>query len=64
MEYVDVAYSKGAYIKSYEPIVHPINGPDLWPKSGMPAVQAPKKFKLPGRPKKARNREPDEQAKT
>lgn len=40
----------------------PINGPNLWPRTNRTKIEplAPKKLKLPGRPKRARKKEPDE----
>ncbi|KAL3505683.1 hypothetical protein ACH5RR_031065 [Cinchona calisaya] len=42
-------------------VMGPVNGSNAWPDSKNDPMHAPKKLKLPGRPKKARKREPDEQ---
>ncbi|KAL3522527.1 hypothetical protein ACH5RR_015361 [Cinchona calisaya] len=59
--FVNQCYSKDAYVRVYESAIEPINGPNAWPNSKKDPIHAPKKLKLPGRPKKARRREPDEQ---
>ncbi|KAL3503125.1 hypothetical protein ACH5RR_037574 [Cinchona calisaya] len=59
--FVNQWYSKDAYVRAYEPAVQPINGPNAWPNSKKDPIHTPKKLKLPGRPKKARKREPNEQ---
>ncbi|KAL3529671.1 hypothetical protein ACH5RR_008993 [Cinchona calisaya] len=59
--FVNQCYSKDAYVRAYEPAIEPINGPNAWPNSKKDPIHAPKKLKLPGRPKKTRRREPDEQ---
>ncbi|KAL3502530.1 hypothetical protein ACH5RR_036979 [Cinchona calisaya] len=58
--FVNQCYSKDAYVRAYEPAIEPINGPNAWPNSKKDPIHAPKKLKLPGRPKKARRRELDE----
>ncbi|KAL3520854.1 hypothetical protein ACH5RR_019003 [Cinchona calisaya] len=59
--FVNQFYSKNAFVRAYEPAIEPMNGPNAWPNSKRDPIHAPKKLKLPGRPKKARRREPDEQ---
>ncbi|KAL3502288.1 hypothetical protein ACH5RR_036737 [Cinchona calisaya] len=59
--FVNQCYSKDAYVRAYEPAIEPMNGPNAWPNSKRDPIHAPKKLKLPGRPKKSRRREPDEQ---
>ncbi|KAL3515876.1 hypothetical protein ACH5RR_022778 [Cinchona calisaya] len=43
-----------ACARAYEPVIEPIHGPNAWPNSKKDPIHAPKKLKLPGRPKKAR----------
>ncbi|KAL3510208.1 hypothetical protein ACH5RR_029609 [Cinchona calisaya] len=59
--FVNQCYSKDAYVRAYAPVMGPVNGSNAWPDSKKDPIHAPKKLKLPGRPKKARKREPDEQ---
>ncbi|KAG5533069.1 hypothetical protein RHGRI_027339 [Rhododendron griersonianum] len=40
--------------------MHPMNGSDMWEKSGKPPIEPAEFTRQPGRPKKARRREPDE----
>lgn len=54
---MDVCYSIGAYKRAYEPIINPTNGPNNWPKSKKPELQAPTKINLPGFPKGKRRAE-------
>ena len=58
---VDPCYSRDAYLKAYKPAIRSINGPTNWIKSKKDPIHASKMLKLPGRPKKTRRREPDEQ---
>ncbi|KAL3506939.1 hypothetical protein ACH5RR_032321 [Cinchona calisaya] len=59
--FVNQCYSKDAYVRAYAPVMGPVNGSNAWPDSKKDPIHAPKMLKLPGRPKKARKREPDEQ---
>ncbi|KAL3504701.1 hypothetical protein ACH5RR_034542 [Cinchona calisaya] len=58
--FVNQCYSTDTYVRAYEPAIEPMNGPNAWPNSKRDPIHALKKLKLPGRPKKARRREPDE----
>lgn len=62
-QYVHKCYSRDAYLAAYEPAIAPISGPNAWKASAKELVLPPKKIRLPGRPKKARRREPDESRK-
>lgn len=62
-QYVHKCYSRDAYLAAYEPAIAPISGPNAWKASIKELVLPPKKIRLPGRPKKARRREPDESRK-
>ena len=42
---------------AYEPIVYPINGSQMWPKTGLPSLKPPKIKRQAGRPKKLRKRQ-------
>ncbi|XP_071937522.1 uncharacterized protein [Coffea arabica] len=59
-DYVHKCYSREAYLAAYEPAIAPISGPNAWKCSTKEPVLPPNKVRLPGRPKKARRREPDE----
>ena len=57
---VALIYWKSTYMKSYEPMLNPINGPNLWAPIDLPPMKPPKYEKSPGRPKKVRKKGPDE----
>ncbi|KAI8530433.1 hypothetical protein RHMOL_Rhmol11G0057800 [Rhododendron molle] len=59
-DYVSEWYHKHTFETTYQHIMHPLNGPDMWEKSGKDPVLPAEFTKLPGRPKKSRRREPDE----
>jgi hypothetical protein len=59
-DYVDQCYKISTYVACYDPIVMPINGPDMWEATGLAPVEPPRIRRPPGRPKKLRRREPDE----
>ena len=52
--YIFEHYHIAKHIKAYEPIVNPISGPNLWPKTGKEPSLLPKKLKFLGRPKQDR----------
>lgn len=58
--YVHECYHISTYAKVYEPVVAPISGSSLWPRTGKVPPLPSKKLRLPRRPKHARRREPDE----
>jgi hypothetical protein len=58
-DYVDQCYKISTYVACYDPIVMPINGPDMWEATGLAPVEPPRIRRPPGRPKKLRRREPD-----
>lgn len=59
-KYVDKCYHMDTYRKVYTPVIDAINGPNLWPRVDKNLQFPPKKLRLPGRPKKSRNKEPGE----
>ncbi|KAL3538067.1 hypothetical protein ACH5RR_001433 [Cinchona calisaya] len=59
--YVDDFYSKETCMRSYEPSLHPVNGPGLSDKTNMRDIMPPNYGRDPGRPKKARRRQLDEE---
>nr|XP_027080396.1 uncharacterized protein LOC113703286 [Coffea arabica]XP_027080397.1 uncharacterized protein LOC113703286 [Coffea arabica] len=59
-KFVHPCYIRDVYLMAYEQAIGPINGPNNWKKPNKTPLSAPKKLKLPGRPKKARRRELDE----
>lgn len=58
-QYLSHWYFKNTYLYAYAPMINPINGQDLWPRSSNIPLQPPYYTKQPGRPKKARRRAPD-----
>ncbi|KAL2485962.1 MuDR family transposase [Abeliophyllum distichum] len=60
MMYVSDCYKKDAYLRTYSPSICPMTSPELWPNPGQHPLAPPPIKKMPGRPKKARRREPDE----
>jgi hypothetical protein len=59
-DFVDDYYSKDTYEKCYGYNVSPINGQDMCPEVDMEKMLPPSYKRGPGRPKKLRRREPDE----
>jgi hypothetical protein len=59
-DFVDDCYSKARYIDCYDNNVSPINGEDMWPEVDVEEMLPPAYKRGPGRPKKLRRREPDE----
>ena len=62
--FVDKCYSKETFQKVYEPIIYPVLGPQLWPKTPSPDVVPPELTRLPGRPKGASQKTVEEQRKS
>lgn len=56
-DFVPDFYRKECYAACYAPILYPVNGENLWPKSDAVDLQPPPIKRQPGRPKKKRNRE-------
>ncbi|KAG5514248.1 hypothetical protein RHGRI_035599 [Rhododendron griersonianum] len=61
-DYVHECYKVDTYLKTYNNLINPINGRDLWPTTENPTLLPPDVKKRVGRPKKARRREPEEPA--
>lgn len=62
-DYIPHFYRKEAYVSCYEPLIHPTNGQNLWETTPYPDILPPPMRKMPGRPKKSRNKGADEKAK-
>ncbi|CAL8161996.1 unnamed protein product [Prunus armeniaca] len=60
VEYVHECYKPETYMRSYEPIVHPIPSMDQWVKGGLPPIRPPFHKRQLGRPKRVRTRVPGE----
>ncbi|XP_015965270.3 uncharacterized protein LOC107489002 [Arachis duranensis] len=58
--FVDDCYKKPAYVKCYDSVINPLNGPDLWEKTNFDDVMPPPYRKPSHRPVKKRKRGPDE----
>ncbi|KAJ1259128.1 hypothetical protein BS78_10G129900 [Paspalum vaginatum] len=56
-------YMQAAYMRTYDHVFQPIEGPGKWPISDMPRPQGLAYVKMPGRPKTQRRREPGEASK-
>lgn len=56
-DYVDPCYKKESFLRAYEPIINPVNGPNNKPKLGIAAILSPQDLKMPGRPKSKRRKE-------
>ena len=59
MEWVRIGITT-YYLNVYNPMIYPINGYKMWPKSGFTLVLPPLERRKPGRPAKLRVRDPDE----
>lgn len=59
-EFVDSCYSRATYEMCYSHGVSPINGEDMWPDVDCEEMLPPQYKRGPGRPKKLRRREVDE----
>ncbi|CAL5371752.1 unnamed protein product [Camellia sinensis] len=59
-KYVHDCHRKDAYLRAYNHITYPMNGQELWVKTGNKPILLPVYSKMPGRPRKMRIREPDE----
>ncbi|XP_070668106.1 uncharacterized protein [Malus domestica] len=53
--YVYDCYKKEAYLNSYDPMIHPVPGMDLWDRTDLTLLKPPICKKQPGRPKKKEN---------
>ncbi|XP_057747440.1 uncharacterized protein LOC130966639 [Arachis stenosperma] len=58
--YVDDCYKRDAYVKCYESVINPVNGPDLWQQTNFDDVMPPPYRKPSHRPVKKRKRGPEE----
>ncbi|XP_016206697.1 uncharacterized protein LOC107647087 [Arachis ipaensis] len=54
--FVDDYYKKAAYVKCYDSVINPLNGPDLWEKTNFDDVMPPPYRKPSHRPVKKRKR--------
>jgi len=53
-------FRKEQYVQCYQPIIYPTNGQNLWEETPYPDILPPPVKKMPGRPKKSRNKAADE----
>ncbi|KAG5536640.1 hypothetical protein RHGRI_024159 [Rhododendron griersonianum] len=58
--YIHACYTKATYMKAYQPLINPINGYKMWPKTGFTPVLPPSARKKVGRPRMKRIRGPEE----
>nr|XP_027085091.1 uncharacterized protein LOC113707127 [Coffea arabica] len=59
-KHVSNTYLKITYLQSYEPVLNPINGPNLWEHIDLPAMKPPTYRRFAGRPKKMRKKASEE----
>lgn len=59
-KYVSDYFRVSTYKRCYAPLIYPVNGPNMWAKTGLPPIQPPPRRRPTGRPKKQRRREADE----
>ncbi|KAH7857175.1 hypothetical protein Vadar_009876 [Vaccinium darrowii] len=62
LDHVHQCYSKATYLKTYDNMLAPLNGKELWTTSLTQVMLSPDVCRRVGRPKKARRREPEEEA--
>ncbi|XP_071905621.1 uncharacterized protein [Coffea arabica] len=55
-QHVSHTYLKTTYVASYDPVLNPINGPNLWEHINLQLMKPPNFGRSPGRPKKMRKR--------
>ncbi|KAI8566468.1 hypothetical protein RHMOL_Rhmol02G0043400 [Rhododendron molle] len=60
LDYVHDCYRVDTYMRTYDNLMGPINGKDMWPSTDNVKLLPPDIKKRAGRPKKARRREPEE----
>nr|XP_027083986.1 uncharacterized protein LOC113706312 [Coffea arabica] len=59
-KHVSNTYLKITYLQSYEPVLNPINGPNLWEHIDLPAMKSPTYRRFARRPKKMRKKASEE----
>ncbi|XP_027124089.2 protein FAR1-RELATED SEQUENCE 6-like [Coffea arabica] len=57
-------YNRDLFLKIYKNVLYPINGQVMWPETDGVDLDPPERIVQPGRPKKARRRDPTETQKT
>ena len=62
-DYIAPCFTIVEYLKTYQHVLQPVEGPANWPISDMPRPHPPAFVKMPGRPKTQRRREEGEQPK-
>ncbi|XP_047953996.1 uncharacterized protein LOC125200390 [Salvia hispanica] len=60
--FVAQCYSTETLQLVYAPIIYPVHGPDMWPRTPHPDIVPPDLTRLPGRPKGARQKTAEELA--
>ncbi|GAU47056.1 hypothetical protein TSUD_181690 [Trifolium subterraneum] len=58
--YIPNIYRKEAYVQCYEPIIYPTYGQNQWEVTNYHDILPPPHKKMPGRPKKSRNKDANE----
>ncbi|RYR28332.1 hypothetical protein Ahy_B01g052449 [Arachis hypogaea] len=59
--FMDDHYKKDAYLRCYQEVIHPLNGPDLWERSQYDDVMPPSYRRPSHRPVKKRKRGPGDE---
>ena len=62
-KFVDEWYLEDRYLKAYNNMLKPMKGKYLWKETGLEPIHPPPHRKMPGRPKTARRKDPDESKK-
>ncbi|XP_027182159.1 uncharacterized protein LOC113780566 [Coffea eugenioides] len=57
-------YNRDLFLKIYKNVLYPINGQVMWPETDGVDLDPPERIVQPGRPKKARRKDPTETQKT
>lgn len=60
MDLVDACYHVITFMRVYENVLHPVNGPEFWENLDGMELAPPECVRLAGRPKKSRNKSADE----
>lgn len=57
---MDSCYWVDTYLRVYENVIYPVNGPKLWKENGLPPILPPNEGRRFGRSSRAWRLEPDE----
>jgi hypothetical protein len=60
---IHVYFRKESYLALYESFIYPVNGPNMWTQTDTQDILPPPQRRQPGRPKKRRAKDADEETK-